>query len=111
VAALTSDFDGRRILDVTGPEPVTQDEIAAIAGEIAGRPVRHVPLDPADLRKGLVEAGLPQLYADVLVGFDVDAAEGYHAIATPTVKELTGREPASVRDFLTAQREALLAAA
>jgi uncharacterized protein YbjT (DUF2867 family) len=33
-AALTSDFGGRRILDVTGPEPVTQDEIAAIAGEM-----------------------------------------------------------------------------
>jgi NAD(P)H dehydrogenase (quinone) len=110
-AALAADFDGRRILDVTGPEPVTQDEIAAVASEVAGRPVRHVPVEPADLRKGLVGAGLPQIYADLLVGYDVDAAEGYHAIVTPTVKELTGREPTSVRDFLTAQRAALLAAA
>ena len=30
-AALASDFSGRRILDVTGPAPVTQDEIAALA--------------------------------------------------------------------------------
>jgi NAD(P)H dehydrogenase (quinone) len=110
-AALAADFDGRRILDVTGPRPVTQDEIAAIASEIAGRPVRHVSVDPADLQKGLIAAGLPQIYADLLVEYDVDAAEGYHAIATPTVRELTGREPTPVRDFLAAQRAALLAAA
>src|SRR5688572_2520007 len=33
---------GRQVLDVTGPAPVTQDEIAAIASEVAGKTVTHI---------------------------------------------------------------------
>ena len=43
-AALASDFDGKRILDVTGPAPVTQDEIAAWRARSARQdrdPCRH----------------------------------------------------------------------
>ena len=60
-AALASDFDGKRILDVTGPAPVTQDEIAALASAIAGKTVTHVPLPPDALRQGMIAAGLPGL--------------------------------------------------
>ncbi len=108
-AALASDFDGKRILDVTGPTPVTQDEIAALASAIAGKTVTHVPLPPDALRQGLIAAGLPDFYADVLVAFDVDAAEGYHAITTATVKDFAGREPASVKAFLETQKDAIRA--
>lgn len=106
-AALASDFDGKRILDVTGPAPVTQDEIAAWASAIAGKAVTHVPLPPDALRQGLIAAGLPDFYADALVTFDVDAAEGYHAIATPVVKDLAGREPTTVEAFLATQKDAI----
>ena len=98
-AALASDFAGRRILDVTGPEPVTQDALAALAAEITGQKVVHVALSADDLAKGLAAAGLPPVYVAGLTAFDVDAARGYHAIVAPTVKDLTGREPTSVRDF------------
>ncbi len=111
VAALVSGFDGRRILDVTGPAPVTQVELAALASEITGKTVRHVDVAPEDLRKGLVAAGLPPIYAGVIVGFDVDAAQGYHAISTRVVETLTGTAPTSLRAFLEANREALTASA
>lgn len=110
-AALVSDFNGKRILDVTGPAPVTQDEIAALASTIAGKGVTHVSLPPDALRQGMIGAGLPDFYADALVAFDVDAAEGYHAIATPTVKSLANREPTTVKAFLEAQRDAIRAMA
>jgi NAD(P)H dehydrogenase (quinone) len=108
-AALASDFGGKRVLDVTGPAPVTQDEIAALASAIAGKTVTHVPLPPDALRQGMIGAGLPDFYADALVAFDVNAAEGYHAIATPTVKDLAGREPTSVKIFLETQNDAIRA--
>lgn len=110
-AALVSDFNGKRILDVTGPAPVTQDEIAALASTIAGKGVTHVSLPPDALRQGMIGAGLPDFYADALAAFDVDAAEGYHAIATPTVKSLANREPTTVKAFLEAQRDAIRAMA
>ena len=111
VAALVSGFDGRRILDITGPAPVTQDEVAAIASELAGKPVEHIALSAEDLVKGMVAAGMPANVAELFVDLDVSAARGYQAIVTPAVKDLTGREPTSVREFLTANREALLKAA
>ena len=108
-AALASDFDGKRILDVTGPAPVTLDDVARLASTVAGKTVTHVPLPPDALRQGMVAAGLPDFYADALVAFDVDAAEGYHAITTPAVRDFTGREPTSVKAFLEASKDAIRA--
>jgi NAD(P)H dehydrogenase (quinone) len=99
----------KQVLDVTGPAPVTQDEIAAIASEVTGKKVTHIPVSPEDLRKGLTGAVLPPFLVEALVAFDIDASRGYHAINAPTVQELTGRAPTSVRAFLTERRAALLA--
>lgn len=101
---------GRQILDVNGPAPVTQAELAALASELTGRSVAHIPVGAEDLRKALLGAGLPPSMAGGLVDFDVAASRGYHAIVAPTVKELTGREPTSVREFLSAHIAALLPA-
>ncbi len=106
-AALASDFSGRRILDITGPKPVTQDEVAAIASELTGRPIEHVSVTPDEQRAGMAAAGLPGFLVDALVRFQIAAARGYHAIDTPAVKELTGRAPLSVREFLTTHRATL----
>ncbi|HEV8389564.1 MAG TPA: SDR family oxidoreductase [Dongiaceae bacterium] len=106
-AALVS-ANGKQILDVNGPAPVTQDEIAAIASEVTGKKVTHIPVSPDDLRKGLAGAGLPPFLIEALVAFDMDAARGYHAVNATTVKDLTGREPVSVRSFLAEHRAALL---
>lgn len=110
-AALASDWTGKRVLHVTGPAPVTQDEVAALASELTGRKVSHIRVAPDALRKGMLAGGMPPAYAEGLTSMDVEAAQGFHAIVTPVVKEFTGREPTSVRDFLTANRAALLAAA
>ncbi|HMN85634.1 MAG TPA: NAD(P)H-binding protein [Bauldia sp.] len=106
-AALAADFDGQRILDVSGPAAVTQDELAALASEISGRPVVHVPVPAPDLVAGLTAAGLPAAYAAVLAALDVDASQGYHAVVTPAVEDLTGRAPTPIREFLLANRAAL----
>ncbi|PPE80582.1 NAD(P)-dependent oxidoreductase [Kaistia algarum] len=110
-AVLASDFGGRQILDVTGPAPLTFNDLATLAGEIAGKPVQHIAVPAEGLRQGLIGAGLPPFMADALVAFDVDASKGYHAITTSVVKDWTGRDPVSVRDFLEANRAALVTAA
>lgn len=100
---------GKQVLDVNGPAPVTQDELAAILSEVTGKKVAHIAVSAGDLRKGLTGAGLPPFLVEALVAFDIDAARGYHAINAPTVRELTGRAPTSVHAFLTRHRAALLA--
>ncbi len=106
-AALASDFSGRRILDITGPKPVTQDEVAAVASELTGRPIKHVNLALDAQRAGMASAGLPPFLIEALQRFQIAASQGFHAITTPAVAELTGHPPQSVRDFLTANRPKL----
>jgi len=109
-AALASEWSGRRILDVTGPAPITQDELARLASTLSGKPLRHVAVSRAAHSKILEGAGLPAFLIDALLNFNQAGAEGYHAISTPTVQQLTGKAPTSVEEFLSQNRAALAAA-
>ena len=90
------------VLDITGPAAITQDELAAILTELSGKPVVHVNVPPQGLADGLTSAGLPPVMVKVVVDFDVDASQGYHALVTPVVKRLTGTSSQTVKDFLKA---------
>lgn len=99
--------EGRQILDVSGPAAVTQDEVAALLSQLSGKSVKHQDLPLAAYREGLVAAGLPPFYADILASFDHAAGEGQQAIVTDVVETLTGKPPVSVAAFLEANRAAL----
>jgi NAD(P)H dehydrogenase (quinone) len=98
---------GKDIVDVTGPAPVTQDEVTALYTRLTGKPVTRVPLTGEQLQAGLEAAGLPRPYAALLTAFDLDAAAGHHAITTDVVERFTGRKPQSLEAFLEANRAAL----
>lgn len=98
---------GREIVDITGPAAVTQDEVAALLSELSGKPVTHVALTGEALASGLAAAGLPPFVVDMLVTFDSETAEGYHAVLTHGVERFAGRKPQSLRSFLEANRAAL----
>jgi NAD(P)H dehydrogenase (quinone) len=108
-AALAADFSGRRILDVTGPAPVTPTELARIASEIAGKPLRYQNLNRAEHEKMLLGFGLPPFLVAALASFDEAQSRGYLAIRSPAVEQLTGTAPTSVREYLASQRPALTA--
>lgn len=98
---------GKDILDVTGPAPVTQAEVAALYTRLTRKTVTRVGLTGEQLQAGLEAAGLPAFYAALLVAFDRDAAAGHHAVTTDTVERLSGRKPQTLSDFLEANRVAL----
>lgn len=100
VAGALVQAEGSEILDVTGPAAVTQDELASLLGELTGKPVAHVDVPPQALAEGLSHAGLPPFVIKMIVAFDVDASQGYHALVTPTVQKLTATRPLAVEEFL-----------
>ena len=102
VAGALLNARGREVLDVTGPEAVTQEQVAALFAELTGKPVAHVEVPPAGLQEGLTHAGLPPDLVRALVEFDVAASRGYHALVTPTVERLSGERPKALRAFLSA---------
>jgi NAD(P)H dehydrogenase (quinone) len=99
-AALLSDFQGKRKLDVTGPQALSMTEIAKIVSEISGKPVAYVPVS-APVRKGILEqAGLPGFVADVLVNAEEAMAQGWLSTAPGDLESLAGAKPTSLLEFL-----------
>jgi NAD(P)H dehydrogenase (quinone) len=98
---------GKALFDVTGSTLTTQAELVALAAEVTGKPVAQVALTPDQLKQGLLQAGLPDFYAQLLVAFDVDAAEGHHALLTDVVERFSGRRPQAFADFFRSQSAAL----
>lgn len=102
-AALASSFDGQRILDITGPQALSQADLADLATQIAGKPVAYVPLELEQLIQGMVGAGLPRPVAEAYASIDTAIAQGQFDVISNAVEELTGSKPVSVIEFLTTQ--------
>jgi NAD(P)H dehydrogenase (quinone) len=109
-AAVASSFDGRRTLNITGPESLSQAEIAAIATVIAEKPIQYVPLELETLIQGMMSAGLPRPMADLYASFDAGTAANQFDLVTTDFEDLTGQQPTSVKAMLTTNRDRLLQA-
>jgi NAD(P)H dehydrogenase (quinone) len=107
-AALSAPFEGRRTLDITGPEAVSQADIAALASQLSGKEINYVPVDVETLIQYMTGAGMPRPVAEAYATFDVAIAQGEFEAVSSAVEDLTGRRPQSIAEFLSAHREALL---
>ncbi|MER5883392.1 NAD(P)H-binding protein [Streptomyces sp. NPDC001941] len=105
--ALTDDRVPGPDLVLTGPRTLSYDEVAAELAAATGRPVAHQRLGYEELRD-LHRAHLPEEFAALLAGMDVEIARGAEDRVTDTVARVTGRPPA---DFRTVVRRELAAGA
>lgn len=99
--------EGKSVLDVTGPAPVTNNDRAGLYAQVTGKPVNSIAITPPELTAGMVAAGLPEGFAQALVAFQVDAVIGYHGAVTDTVERFSGRKPTTFADFIAENRAAL----
>lgn len=104
-AVLVQDGHESKAYDVTGPEAVGARELAALAAELGGRPVEVVQVDDETLLAGMIESGVPDAAAPILLSFVVAAREGFLDRVSGAVEELTGKPPASLREVVVAARE------
>ncbi|KIF68686.1 hypothetical protein HY68_08645 [Streptomyces sp. AcH 505] len=90
--------DGELIL--TGPQALSYDTAAAVISEVTGTAVRHTSVTVEELTAAIEAGGVPHDYARVLADMDAEIAGGSAERITTTVRDITGREPRSLRDFL-----------
>jgi len=109
-AALASSENQSKTWDITGPDLVTYAELAKLATELTGQPVTYAPVEAEERTVQLIAVGTPEPIAKMLVSGQVAIAQGKMGTPTTAVKMLTGREPMSVREFLSANKSALLPA-
>ncbi|HZR51093.1 MAG TPA: SDR family oxidoreductase [Streptosporangiaceae bacterium] len=90
--------------DVTGPEALSYDDVAAKLSSALDRPVSYVSVPDDAVRQALLGAGLTSWFTDALVGLYQDyrrsGADGYAAQVTGTVQQVTGRPARSLDDLL-----------
>jgi NAD(P)H dehydrogenase (quinone) len=110
-AVLTSDGHERRTYEITGPESLSQREIAGLLAEVTGRSMRVVRIGDNLLTWGMVRCGVPRPVARAVTAFGCAVREGYFDVVDPAFELLTGRPPRSLRDVLIRHRGDLMEAA
>ncbi|WP_162601442.1 hypothetical protein [Occallatibacter savannae] len=74
--------------------------------EVLGRKIEFVNLEPEDLKAALATAGVPEWNADALIDLQTLYREGKASATSSDVKNILGRDPRSLREFLVDHREA-----
>lgn len=99
---LTDDSRNGQEFTLTGPEALNHTEVAAIIAEATGKPVTFKDISPDELRPGLLAAGLPADYVELLLVLLSYIKAGYTGTLTGSVQEILGRAP---RDFKSYAKE------
>ena len=86
---------------LTASQAVTMAEFAATASDVTGRKVRHVTVSDDEWRNAKIEAGMPAVYAEMLLGTFRAARRGDFAAVDQALETLLGRPPLTLRDVLT----------
>lgn len=87
---------------LVAPEAFTMSDLAQIASEVTGRDIRRVTLTDEAWQREKVAEGMPEMMAGLLLGTYQAARRGDFAAGDPTLGELIGRPPQTMRDVLTA---------
>jgi NAD(P)H dehydrogenase (quinone) len=101
ILARDGSFDGP--VTLTASAAPTFDDIATIASGLTGRDIQRVVMDDEEWVAAQVAHGSTETMARMLLGFFQAARQGSFAEVSPTLGELLGREPRSVRDLLAEQ--------
>lgn len=85
---------------MTGGEALDFTQIAKIVSEITGREVRRSVIPDEQYENALIARGVPKARAAVMLGMFRASRKGEFAKTDPTLKNILGRAPISMRDVL-----------
>jgi len=85
---------------LTGFEALDFADLAQMASELLGRPVRRQITSDDALREKMAARGAPSQAADIALGFYRASRHGEFAQVDPTLEQLLGRRPTTVRDVM-----------
>ncbi|MGV9311560.1 NAD(P)H-binding protein [Streptomyces sp. NPDC003691] len=106
VAALTGDGHHGRTYELSGPRALTFAEAAEAIAAASGRPLRYLPLAPAEFTAGLVAEGWPEEDAHWFADTLSPIRRGIEGHLSTGVREALGREPRDFTAFAAAAAEA-----
>jgi uncharacterized protein YbjT (DUF2867 family) len=97
---LTSDGHVGKTYTLTGLELLNYSQVAAKLSQVLGRPVRYVAITQQQLRQSLRDTGMPPWQVDALADLQAYYADGPGGKVTSDVRDVLGREPVRMDQFL-----------
>jgi uncharacterized protein YbjT (DUF2867 family) len=102
-ALLTDDLDGQRI-PLTGPEALTNTELAEVIAEVLGRPLRYQEVPTGMVRQRFIGIGFPAEFADAYIAMLAETVDR-PALVTNEVDKILGRPATSFRQWVSEHTE------
>lgn len=102
---LTTDKFDNNAYDITGPKALNHDEVAEEISKTTGKKITYQEIEPSELKKALVGAGIPEDYADFLVMIFGFLREGYNSRITTSVKDILEKEPNKFSDYARSYKQ------
>ncbi|PMS38506.1 NAD(P)H dehydrogenase (quinone) [Trinickia symbiotica] len=99
-AALTVSTPESRTYTLTGPEALSNEEIADLARRATGQPLAVVHVTDEQFAAGLKAAGVPDQFIPVLVSAEAEIRAGNLSIVTNHLESLIARPAKRVAEYL-----------
>ncbi len=98
--ALTDDAHLNKSYNMTGPEALSLSQVAEKFSKVLGREIRYVAQPVEDFRKVLTQVGLPEWRVNAVCDEFKLLSEKAGTHTTDTIRQVLGREPTSVEQFV-----------
>jgi len=98
-AALTEAGHENQTYTITGPEALSYTEIAEKLSSVLGRKISYVDVPPEAAKRGMMDAGMPEWFAEALNELYAAWTEGHGAIVTNVVRGVAQKEPLTFDEF------------
>lgn len=103
---LTNDSWAGQSIDITGPEALTNSQIAKLFSKVLGREIQYVPVPDQAALDGMLAAQMPEWAAKAVLGLYQYIREGRTAEVSDAVPKITGKPAISFQQFIEANRKA-----
>jgi uncharacterized protein YbjT (DUF2867 family) len=97
---LTSDGHAGKTYTVTGPELLNYSQVAAKLSAVIGRPVQYIAITQEQLRQSMRDSGMPPWQVEALADLQAYYTDGPGGKVTSDVRDVLGREPIRMDQFL-----------
>ncbi|WP_246002779.1 NAD(P)H-binding protein [Nocardia tenerifensis] len=95
--ALTTDGHDGQVYTVSGPQALSPAEQTAVLGEVIGRRLGFVEVEPEQARRAIIDHGVPADMADAIMALRATALEAFTSVVHDTVERVTGVPPRTFR--------------
>ncbi len=101
VRCLTEPGHEGKVYRLTGPEALTNVQVAEKIGRVLGRHVSYSYMPPEQTKAGMMQLGMAPWFVDFVVGMDEAYSTGNYSEVTNDFYRLTGRKPTSADRFFS----------